>query len=272
MGQESFFFKPDFNWLQRALVYGPVSDGFELPTDKSFATVLSEAKIDKPVLIGSNLNETNLLFCLEDKLKKEIATWEHASAFLIQQVRLHVPESPATDAEVQMFFDHYRNFPTPLGAVMASLTDFMFACPARRVAGFLTRANVSAYRFLFARAPKAMQADSCLGVPHAADLLMLFSKAFPSSANPYLIGDATEQALAAAMVKAWGSFAWHGSPEAGLSWPRWNSSEPTLQLGLRTEADQQLTRVLQGYQAEACKVVDEVIQPNGQRQAASMVV
>merc|ERR1711908_79527 len=89
---------------------------------------------------------------------------------------------------------------------------------------------------------------------------MFFYKAFPSFARGALLGDSTEQALAAAMVKAWSNFAWHGSPDT-LSWPKWNSSEPTLQLGLTDATSTQLAEVIHDYQRDACKVIDERIQP-----------
>jgi len=259
-GQAALFFQPGYDWLQRALTFGPVSDGFELPTNVSFATILSDAKIEKPLIIGSNLNESNLIFCLDHSLEKQLDTWDDALAFVVKSLRRHIPESPATDADIKVFFGHYSGFATPLSAVMAAMTDTVFTCPARRIAGVVSNSGKAAYRYLFSRAPKIMQADKCLGVPHAADLMLLFYKAFPANAARFILGDATEQALASATVSAWGSFLRNGTPEPVLDWHSWNNSEPTLQLGLESP-DKQLTQVIQGYQQDICKFIDERIQP-----------
>ena len=119
----------------------------------------------------------------------------------------------------------------------AILTDYMFRCPARRLAAALHAApRVSptfAYRFV--QRSNHTPVEACRGLAcHTMELPFLFEQP-----EPPLAFSRDEAALARAMAAAWASFAWTGAPgavgrgagAAGAAWPRWTvGGDETLEL------------------------------------------
>lgn len=254
--QEAVFFSGDF--IERALYFGPVSDGFELPVNTTFVQAMKAAKPTARLLIGTNLNETNLFLCLDKSSK--LSSWQDAAKYLLAKVQLLAPGVHVTEATMEQLLQHYQNFATPREAVMAATTDFVFTCGARRIARAFTASGAPVYRYLFGRPPACFRHPSCLGVPHAAEINLLFRDAFPRSAQHVAVGDATEQQLADFMIKAWGQFAWGRSPDA--SWPQWNISQPTLQIGSPNSGN---FTVPLGYRSDVCHQMDLLMNPGYQR-------
>jgi para-nitrobenzyl esterase len=116
-------------------------------------------------------------------------------------------------------------YPSPGLAVSAIGTDAIFACPARRAAGSLSR-YVRTYMYelddpdvpqIFVLPPASIP----LGSYHAADLAFLFDSPLRGGHAPL---DADQEALARAMVGYWTQFARTGTPNRwGLPpWPRYD--------------------------------------------------
>ena len=69
MAEDHYEFGPGMDMVTRLLNFGPVSDGYELPLGEDFMDAFSKSKVKIPLMIGSNLNETNLFQCVDLKGK-----------------------------------------------------------------------------------------------------------------------------------------------------------------------------------------------------------
>jgi len=250
--QAKVFFGGGSDFMSRAMFFGPVSDGFELPENMTFPQAVEAAKPNVPLLIGTNLNETNLFLCLDKSLSK--ISWPHAAKYLLDKVAMLFPGSNATVTTMEQVLQQYSNFATPRDAVMAAATDFLFTCAARRTARAFAASAAPVYRYLFGRPPAMYKADHCLGVPHAAELSLLFRDAFPKPAQRVVVGDAVELQLADFIISAWGRFAWGLLPDT--TWPRWNSSETTVRIG---DSETGSVTSLLGYRSDECSTMDPLI-------------
>ena len=121
------------------------------------------------------------------------------------------------------------NYPTAGEAVAAFATDAIFACPARRTAGSLSK-YVRTYQYELDD-PNVPQIFIPPGhIPtksyHASDVLFLFDSPLRGGHAPFT---ADEESLAGAMVGSWARFARAGNPNGkGLShWPNYTSSGDT---------------------------------------------
>jgi carboxylesterase type B len=120
----------------------------------------------------------------------------------------------------------------------AILTDYMFRCPARRLAAALhsvPRASRT-YAYRFSQASNHTPVQACRGLAcHTMELPFLFEQP-----EPPLRFSREEAALAHAMGDAWASFARTGAPGAlgrgasaagGVLWPAWSvDGEETMDL------------------------------------------
>eukprot|EP00928_Gymnodinium_smaydae_P045299 TRINITY_DN30219_c0_g1_i1.p1 TRINITY_DN30219_c0_g1~~TRINITY_DN30219_c0_g1_i1.p1 ORF type:complete len:577 (-),score=59.81 TRINITY_DN30219_c0_g1_i1:119-1849(-) len=256
-----FFAGSDFT--SRAMFFGPVSDGYELPESTSFIQATKSANPHVPLLLGSNLNETNLFLCMDSGLSSDIG-WQDAANFLLHHVQVIVPGTKLTVASMEQLLQKYRNFATPREAVMAATSDFLFTCAARRTAKAFAASGAPVYRYLFSRTPALYEMDKCFGVPHTAELNLLFKDAFPSKAQSVVVGDPVEQRLADFMIQAWGRFVWGQAPAS--EWARWSVEQQVLQIG---EPGAGNISQLLGYRSDECSVMDMMMDTQGQGEDAS---
>jgi para-nitrobenzyl esterase len=122
------------------------------------------------------------------------------------------------------------DYPSPGLAISAIGTDAIFACPARKTAGALSR-FVRTYQYELADPNVPQLFDVPLGsIPfgsyHAADLPYLFDSDLRGGHAPF---SAEQEALAAAMVGYWTRFAKAGTPNRrGLpQWPGYTTASDT---------------------------------------------
>jgi para-nitrobenzyl esterase len=121
------------------------------------------------------------------------------------------------------------DYASPGLAISAIGTDVIFACPARRLAGTLSR-YVRTYQYELddPNVPQVFipQGDMPFGSYHAADVLFLFDSQLRGGSAPFT-GD--QQALAAAMVGYWTQFAKVGTPNRFRLpfWPRYTAEGDT---------------------------------------------
>ena len=73
--------------VNRMTTYGPVSDGYELPTNHSFLDALKTYPLSTPLIVGQTLNETNLFQCSNGHMK----TQAQADEYLAQKAEFMFP-------------------------------------------------------------------------------------------------------------------------------------------------------------------------------------
>jgi len=254
--EKALLFGSGMDVVERMMFLGPVSDGFELPENISFNAALRASKHRVPLLVGSTLNETNLFQC--ETLSRNLS--QHASVEYFLKVLKAVIPSSDLSAEVvaNVLRDKYAGYSDGRGAVMAMSSDVVFTCAADRAARWFSRGGAPVYKYVLASPPRMMRALKCLGVPHVADMMLFFHKAFPRESDEIVVGDASMQALTRYMIGAWRSFI-HGAEPAG--WSPFSADDPsarTLQLGDNETAP---FRELQGYRREACDAIEDLVDP-----------
>jgi len=192
-----------------AVSWGPTVDGVVLPR-RPLDAMLAGAHAKVPLVVGSNLDETNLSMPL---ITTE-AEYRAAVAALV---------GPAlVDAVLQRY--PVATYGTPRKALVQVTTDAFFGCQARLSARASTRGQpgVPVYRYLFARAPVPIQ-----GAFHGVELPYVFQKANELSASP----SAGDLAVEASMLSLWTRFAQTGDPTGGANtWPAYAASEPLLRV------------------------------------------
>jgi len=251
--QGKVLFAPEKDLIERAVLYGPVSDGSELPAGKTFEEVFRATKPSKPLLIGSNQNDTNFFTCelLPGKL-----SWEDATAWLQKKIPEMMPSGKADNETVTKFLQQYSSYSSPREAVKAATTDLMFGCTADMASSVVSAGGKTpVYRYLFSRPPAFFRLDKCFGTPHTAELYLLFAGAFPKQLQGVVVGDAAEQRLAQTMRTAWGRFV-RGEDAPIDGWPSISSTdESTLQLG--NDKDDS-TQLLKNWRKEACSIIRDL--------------
>jgi len=250
--EEALVFGPGFDLYKRMFSFGPVSDGFELSENASLLQELDAAGSTKSVLLGSNLNESNLFYCL-DKLASNLSQ-DEAKQGMLDRAKFMFPKSTMSAADVEAIMDQYLKSETPQTATMEFSSDVLFTCTADKVSRVLTKSGANVYRYLFARSPAPFRLDSCLGVPHMAELMYIFIAAFPDQMVNAFVGGATDQDLSKKIISALGRFVREGSP--GADWPAWGDSEPTMQLG---DAGSSNFTQLNGYRSGICREIQDRI-------------
>eukprot|EP00930_Biecheleria_cincta_P037882 TRINITY_DN26032_c0_g1_i1.p1 TRINITY_DN26032_c0_g1~~TRINITY_DN26032_c0_g1_i1.p1 ORF type:complete len:583 (-),score=90.36 TRINITY_DN26032_c0_g1_i1:22-1770(-) len=248
--EDDLVFGAGYDLYKRMMTFGPVSDGFELPDKVNLLQALKVARSKKSVLLGSNLNESNLFFCI-DKLPSNLNRTS-AKQNVFDKAKFIFPDGAMTNTDVDAVMDDYMGHLKPEDAIKEFSSDVLFTCTAEKVSSILTESGAHVYRYLFARSPHTFRLDSCLGVPHMAELLYIFSDAFPSQIRGGVIGGPTDMALAKDLIAALGRFVREGSP--GHGWSAWeDSSKPTMRIG---DANDAKFTQLHGYKSGICKKIE----------------
>jgi len=250
--EDSALFSVGMDMVDRMTTYGPVSDGYELPTNHSFLDALKTYPLSTPLIVGQTLNETNLFQCSNGHIKTDA----QADEYLAQKARFMFPGQGFTSDSAHTILKNYTEYPTPKAAAMAMCTDMLFSCTAKHVADIFAQRGLPVYRYLLGRAPlpAVLVEDSCYGVPHTSGLLFLFSKAFPPQIRSIVVGGAENGEMAKKMVGAWGSFVHTGSP--GAAWPKWGDKQTIMQFG--SHANTNVTTI-RAYHDQKCDQIARYI-------------
>ncbi len=121
-------------------------------------------------------------------------------------------------------------YPAPVAALSALVSDANFACPALQVDRWVSRrVPTFAYQFDDDTAPPLFAGPDFPPVAtHSSEIQYLFDQPNAPFATAL---NATQEALAVSMRKAWRNFAASGNPSAaGVPWPSFNTSSDVLSL------------------------------------------
>jgi para-nitrobenzyl esterase len=212
-----------------ANVWGPVVDGYVLPTEPIQA-ILAGSFTKVPTLVGNTRDDgrefsTVLVFPRTSQLRGHVDVMAPGHGAAI------VAEYP-----IASYGDSYFD------AASAALTDGRFLCPTRRVARAIAASGTPTFRYDFTYVIADCVGDGGLGAFHGAELLFVFGETFgPSATNDYgcntevVTLQPNEVPLSKAIMGYWGSMAKTGNPNGGgrFTWPQYDTiAEPEIVLDL----------------------------------------
>lgn len=208
-----------YNTIGRDQDTGPVTGTAVLPVDP--ITGFTQGRAARvPVLIGTNRDEYTLPAALEYLRLRSPITVQRYPQLLEQPFGSHAPVVAARYPP--------ERYDSPPLAYAAAGTDGVYACPADRMAGALSRDRpVYAYEFAdrTAPAPEVLRlVPFPLGASHSLELRYLFDVGGAPALNP------AQEALSDQMIDRWSAFVRTGAP--GPDWPRLGDGQRmSLQLG-----------------------------------------
>lgn len=250
--EDTFLFGMGVDVVDRMLNFGPVSDGYELPEGTDLVKEFQLRKATAPLMLGSVMNETNLFQCTG---LHPFLTEKEGSEYLLKKEQFAFPNNTFDMSAVETIMSEYGGFPTPKKRTMAIATDLIFTCAAGQVADAAALTGAPVFRYLIGRSPPLFAHLPCLGVPHASDLLWLFSGAFPDQLSPVIVGGDAGKAQQRNMLRQWASFLHTGTPDT--DWPQWDpKTRRMVQFG--SAASGNMTQ-LRDYRGEQCAVIDGLL-------------
>jgi len=188
--------------------FGPLIDGYVLNSSLTDALVSNNFK-NKPVLLGTNANETAAFTCPIIKsglVRLPNATNEDVNSFVLGYIARYIG-SNLTNALQDVYNNDTNEY--PLTFITQVSSDIVFHCPARYAASkFSENSTVYLYSFNY----EYRIDDQCYGAAHGYELAFLF----PSIVNYYNYtlsnNTAASSDLSERMVQYWTSFISTGSP------------------------------------------------------------
>lgn len=244
--------------LKLNFIASPVADGFERPLGVSLRDIIESGNFSaKPIIVGTNRNETALFDCLGSVPKLDEHSFrKRLEAMLLSQV------GQATDAEIDKLTGLYNGSHYDDGnpntwpwkrALIDVDTDLQMFCDGRTILDAVHRQNQPSYAYELDRTMWFFQATPCLGTPHMTDLFLLWQ-----NFDPIMKPD--ERHLGERMAKYWTTFAWNHTP--GQAWPEFGAQRGYLRL------DAPLDRPDAQMKKDKCDVFDQI----RARRARSIVV
>jgi len=211
--------------------YAPVVDGWLMPV-AAWWSFQEGTHNHVPFIIGTNAEEyeTFLTVPIGSKEQYEELVIEWTTPFGEGVAEKYLAAYPADDYE------------TPRKAMVALLTDFVFTCPARRVATLIANSQEEpVYRYYFTRELWTLQGSQ--PAKHAMELLYVFGSLFDFPGFTPANSDAN---VSEAMQTYWTTFAANLEPVAETlpQWPAFTSDldnymvlddPPAAQTGLHTD-------------------------------------
>ncbi len=208
-----------------------IVDGLLL-TESTEAVFAGGRQAPVPLIIGTNRNEGNIEFAIQDRIDRLRATEDPAQASLVRSLLDLYPSEESWGVDRPSFF-----------------ADMIFTCQARALARRHAKAGYPTFRYFLARELPG-DGGKQLGAFHAMDLLYLFS----GSHESWLLFEATDADIAEAFREAWVGFAKTGTPAPeAATWPAWTAaSDPHLVLD-------ETIFVGHGVRTEECDAMDPVV-------------
>jgi len=195
----------------------PVIDGYEF-TQQPIESLKSGRFNKVPVVIGTNMNEFSYFICstLAD------ITADEYPAYIEYFLGANLVESV-----LQLY--PVTNYPSPVNALSAALTDYKFFCSSKQAANAISRAGVPTYMYSFQHVP-SFSLGNCYGAAHSFELPFVFPTFISYYELEYGGGQTSwtsaEEKLALFMQKSWATFAKEHKP--GFFWPRYFPNGPYI--------------------------------------------
>lgn len=210
--------------LQVDFTASPVSDGYEWPVGASLRDVVAARNFSaKPMLIGTNRNESALFDCLSMPELNE-SSFRAALAYRLRR------EGPVTDSEFDRLVELYDGSKYDDGhegtwpwkrALIDVDTDLSMFCDSRFLLDTVHAQQQATFAYILDQTMWFFEGARFLGTPHMTDLFFLWQNFAPVMTRE-------ERALGARMAKYWSGFAWNHTP--GVSWPAFGEERGYLRL------------------------------------------
>jgi para-nitrobenzyl esterase len=236
--------------LYPAMPWGFTIDGTPNMPSVPYKAILSGSFNRVPVILGSNNNEGAAFIPLVYQLVPNATIpLDQAS---VTSLLLHFFNRTSVDSLLKL----YASESTWEGTVSQGVTDWFFACSARRVARSLAEQQNPVWLYHFDYLPSWWIDDWVLGDYHSAEIDFVFSNAWPPLVHPF---NEADQQMADSFGRYWLSMAFNGSPNSGtntgnIEWPEYSAS--TL---LDMEMSVPLA-VEYNYRSVSCDVWDTVVE------------
>merc|ERR1719201_367531 len=192
----------------------PCADGYEYPMNTTQTAVLrSAARVRKPVMVGTNMNESSIFLCGHNVTKHVNSEASFRQAVTTFPDLSHIAtNSSAMDSIARLYDAPSRYGGSWQRAFIDVRTDTRFFCDSRIVLD--TQETQPAFAYRLDHTMSFFSVDRCWGVPHTSDLFFLFG-----CFDYALTKD--EKALGARMRSTWTAFAAnHSAP----TWPAYTKA------------------------------------------------
>jgi para-nitrobenzyl esterase len=210
--------------LQVDFTASPVCDGYEWPVGASLRDVVAARNFSaKPMLVGTNRNESALFDCLS-------VPDLNASSFrtaLAQRLRGEGPVTPAEFERLVELYDgsryddgHKGTWPWKRALIDVN-TDLSMFCDSRFLLDAVHAQQRATFAYVLDQAMWFFKGAPCLGTPHMNDLFLLWQ-------NFAHVMTRDERTLGTRMAKYWSGFAWNHTP--GGAWPAFGEERGYLRL------------------------------------------
>jgi len=196
---------------------GPCADGFEQPVGVTQQSMLASGNFTaKPMMVGTNRNESALFECLNVSRKLDEAGFRDlVAAYLGINATGKQMDHLASIYSASKYDGKWKR------AYIDVATDADFYCGSKELLEATVKSGKPAYQYRLDRTAFFFDYYPCLGVPHMTDLFFLFGVFDP-------VLKQEERDLGLRMRKHWTHFAHTHAPEEG--WPAFSMDEQFLAL------------------------------------------
>jgi carboxylesterase type B len=206
----------------------PCADGYEFPFNTTERQLMRSGNFTpKPMLVGTNVNESAIFFCgssiwksIRDENSFRVAV---AEAFDCD-VKSNTVDKLASLYNASSYDDSWQK------AFVDIRTDKDFYCDSRFVLDHVAAQGEAAFQYLLAHTPTLLTLDKCFGVPHTSDLLLLWG-------NVDLFESQEGLDLGKRMRLYWKNFVTDPTVNPGTSFPAYGGDTKREYMVLQTPTD-----------------------------------
>ena len=169
-----------------------------------------------PLLIGTNTNETSFFTC---QYFNQTASIAQVQAFFIQTY------GSAIASEIAIVYGSISSYSNPLAYLNTVFSDSWVHCGSRRMASTFSSYGLPSYLYTYDYLLPAT--SSCFGVPHAAELPMLFPSILPGLYPNYNL-TTSDQQISKNMILYWANFIHSSNPNFNGALANWDPYRSSL--------------------------------------------
>uniref|UniRef100_R4GCX2 Carboxylic ester hydrolase n=1 Tax=Anolis carolinensis TaxID=28377 RepID=R4GCX2_ANOCA len=206
-------------------IFAPIADG-EFLTDDPQSLLNSQRVQIKPVLTGVTSDEAASLVDFISRVNNHSQiTREH----FLNVLRITLRNATEEDIQaVALKYSKESHGPAKYrSAVVQSLGDYFFVCPAAKFAGQIRKAGSPVYVYIFTHHTSGTVWPEWAGAPHGAELIYLFGS-FKAAFQANKTHTVAEAALSRRIMRYWAEFARTGKPTGSekkeVEWPLYNAT------------------------------------------------